>query len=507
MIRILRTAVIFATVAALLSLSGCVSWSSYANPSPGKVTYPQREPSVPQSLRGDRRAEYVYDATLFYISMDYKRLVPIVEEVRVSPEDDALPAKVVARLLQGVDAPGVRPVAPEGTTLLAYEQSQGIATVNVSIDARTLSEQEQLWMFVAITNTLSEFPEITGVNVLTGGQANSVLSLPVGTLVRTWENLATLYTQNVIEQTQFLKTKPSEAPLERSVTLYFASVDGKRIVPELRSVEFQSANLVDGLLRELIKGPAPAAYKRRVLPVQTLGGTLLSQSSDIITTDEGLRIIRVYFNPGILDAMNREGLSVWQLYGALTLTLCRTVPDVDGIAVYIGDARVIRVDAGAGEISFEGRYMTPEDFSPFVGSAVRLYFTGEDGFLTAVDRMMDMKLAFRPRAWIEALIDGPKISDGDVSPVFPEGITEDDVLAVHIDGDAMLINVSSNFYRLCQQLSQQAERNLIYAIVNTLADFPEVKRVRFFVEGEVVESLAGPISLVGPLIKNPGIVH
>ena len=68
------------------------------------------------------------------------------------------------------------------------------------------------------------------------------------------------------------------------------------------------------------------------------------------------------------------------------------------------------------------------------------------------------------------------------------------------------INLSANFYARCQALNAQQERNLIYAMVNTLAELENIGAVRFFVEGKSVETLADTIYLKTALLPDPGIV-
>ena len=43
---------------------------------------------------------------------------------------------------------------------------------------------------------------------------------------------------------------------------------------------------------------------------------------------------------------------------------------------------------------------------------------------------------------------------------------------------------------------------LTYAIVNTLTEFPEIKRVQILVEGKPVTSISGHMDLTEPLTRN-----
>jgi len=79
-------------------------------------------------------------------------------------------------------------------------------------------------------------------------------------------------------------------------------------------------------------------------------------------------------------------------------------------------------------------------------------------------------------------------------------------LGVRLLDNMAFVNLSSNMYRCCQSLTAQQERNLIYAIVNTLTSLKRITAVQFQVEGETVDTLVSEIFLRGPLIRNPGLI-
>ena len=69
-------------------------------------------------------------------------------------------------------------VAPEGTRLLGVEVTGNIATVNFSLEARSAqSDQQLLWLYAAIANTLTELDDVDGVNILINGRQEAILCL------------------------------------------------------------------------------------------------------------------------------------------------------------------------------------------------------------------------------------------------------------------------------------------------------------------------------------------
>ena len=82
----------------------------------------------------------------------------------------------------------------------------------------------------------------------------------------------------------------------------------------------------------------------------------------------------------------------------------------------------------------------------------------------------------------------------------------DDILGIQVAGQTARVNLSANFYRCAQSLDPDAERALIYCMVNTLCAMDSIRAVRFYVEGLAAETLAGTVYLKSPLLPNPGIV-
>lgn len=486
-------------------LSGCMSLSFV--PSGGGtseiVEIPESIEVIPDTLTGDSRADQNYRINLHYISSDQPQLTPVARVVRMTGGDESLAEIVMERLLEPSGSADGLAIAPVGTRLLSIEVAQRIATVNLSIEASEVeSDQRQVWMRAAITNTLTEIDGIDAVNVLIGGMEESVLNMPIGTLRRTDGNLTSLYARYQADEERLLDTSMQDAAhaLEREVTLYFPTHTGDKLLPEVRTVRFEAEGYIETLIKELAKGPTSARHARATLPEAFVFDAALEAAPEIVTTDEGLRLITLSFAERLYEELEKIGVTPEQLYGALTLTLCRFVPEINGLVLRIGGVAVV-----AGEAE-EPDYMTPTSHSGMVNSLARLYFTAEDGKLAPVDRAMDPPRAQNPRGLLEELIAGPQAGDGLVAPVVPEGITGADILGVRVEAELVMINLSSNFYRCCQSLSAVQERNLIYSIVNTLTELNGIRRVRFYVDDDAIDTMVKDIFLRSPLIRNPGLI-
>ena len=104
------------------------------------------------------------------------------------------------------------------------------------------------------------------------------------------------------------------------------------------------------------------------------------------------------------------------------------------------------------------------------------------------------------------LFDEPRLWETDVSRAVPDGLSVDDLLGIRVEDGEATLNLSAAFYAGCQRLNSQQERNLVFALVNTLTEHADVGAVRFQIEGERVDILVHDISLLAPLVRNPGII-
>ena len=89
----------------------------------------------------------------------------------------------------------------------------------------------------------------------------------------------------------------------------------------------------------------------------------------------------------------------------------------------------------------------------------------------------------------------------------PAGITANDIRGISVSDGTATLNMTADFYRLCQLMNEEEERLLVYSIVNTLCELPDIYSVKLLVEGEQIETLAGSIYLSGELLPNPGIIE
>ncbi|MBO4298397.1 MAG: GerMN domain-containing protein, partial [Clostridia bacterium] len=160
-----------------------------------------------------------------------------------------------------------------------------------------------------------------------------------------------------------------------------------------------------------------------------------------------------------------------------------------------------------GEVAVEGGVLTRDLFERTMGQLATIYMTSSDGSLRRLGRAMAAEDAVSPRMVLEKLFADPAAWDEGVVRVIPDGLSVDDLLGVRVADGLATLNFSAAFYAGCQRLTAQQERNLVYALVNTLTERGDVTAVRFQFEGETVPVLVHSISLYGPLVRNPGLIQ
>ncbi|HWP96938.1 MAG TPA: GerMN domain-containing protein [Syntrophomonadaceae bacterium] len=139
---------------------------------------------------------------------------------------------------------------------------------------------------------------------------------------------------------------------------------------------------------------------------------------------------------------------------------------------------------------------SPTPSSTVANIDVKLYFIASGtGKLAEEDRKVE-KTTGMARKVIEELIKGPAVQQH--SAVFPAGTRLQDINIRSTD-QICVVDFSTE---VKQVNSAEQEKMLVYAVVNTLGQFPNVKGVSFMIDGKKVNTLAGHIDLSQPLKPN-----
>ena len=433
-------------------------------------------------------------ATLYFLDAAGERLIPVTREVQVSGGQTLAQAALAALLAgpqEGEDAswPELGNVQAEAWT----EFSGEVATVNLPGRARALTPQMLYAVRLAIAGTLTEFPGVSYVNVLVGGREEGLdlgATLPTGTLSRVQDMDVSAQYRRLIELGQ-------DGGFTRLTTLFFPTKDGEHVLASVRSVAYASTSSIDGMYTLLTELGKPDSWAKDGMPAPM---DYIVEMPEIVRTEESAsRAIELRFSAALGEALKAAGLSRDIYLAMLADTLMDFIPGVEGLLVTIGEERVTALD---GEEPFAQGLATRGDFARFTGSPVTLYAPGEqEGKLIAVRCALAQKAQRSPRERLYGLL----AQEGELRAL-PEGIRETDVLAVRVEGDRVLLNLSGAFADALAAMTPERERMAVYAMVNTLTEDGDVRSVTFFFDGEQVASLAGGLEMRGSFVRNPGMV-
>lgn len=440
---------------------------------------------------------------LYFLSDDAQTLRPVTRVVTAAGGERRAQAALDA-LLEGPQPgeEGCWPELGEARSERLLEISGGIATVDLPARARTLPQETIYAVRLAIANTLTEFSEISYVNVLIGGREEGFDlggTLSVGTLTRVDDLDTGARYRRMDEQRQ------GGGSTTLLTTLFFPSADGQMILPEVRNVTYAQQSPIEylyTLLGELGKGANHALAARQVpAPMD-----YLREMPEIVRTEDGAyRAIEIRFGDGLDAALQEAGLTRGVYLAMLTDTLMGFVPGVEGLKVSIGEEQVTGLAAGetpdGKAIGFAQKLATRGDFAGYTGAPAVLYAMEGDR-LTRVERVLRQASANDPR---ERLLGLMRLTQEGFFAL-PQGLDESDILAVHTGPDVVAVNLSLRFRQSLAQLTPQQERAAVYAMVNTLTEGRAVDRVVFFFAGRQTQSLAGGLEMRGAFLRNPGMV-
>ncbi len=451
---------------------------------------------------GDSAAGSSAHVMLYFLSADGSSLVPVAREIAVpggvSPVRAAL-AALLAGPLEGEE--GAWPDLGLPLVARSLEISGGVAIVDLPARVRTLPQETLYAMRAAIANTLTEFAQVQYVSVLVGGREEGfdlAATLPVGALARSADmNIAAAYDR--MEQ-----MRQSAGAFTQPTVVYLPAVDGKTVLPQVRSVDYAQMTPIEylyTLLEEL--GEPGEGLASAATPAPML---FIDEMPEIVRTEDGAyRAIEIQFEAALDEALAAAGLTRGVYMAMLTHTLMGAVPGVEGLKVHIGEEILTSLlpehtpDGAA--LSFAQTLATRDDFAAYIGAPVTVYAIDRGtGKLAAEQRILPQARQSAPRALLETLI----AMWGDRAATAK--LTGEDILAVAVDGEELAVNLSNAFADALMALPQAEAKAAVYAMVNTLTQGTRSGGVSFYFEGEQLETPLGGLEMRGRFARNPGMV-
>ena len=483
-----------------LALTGCMPMSSRLYTVDASEDLPTAPPQDIAPAVGDVISSREVNVVLRFPAADQQELVGVEKTLTVEA-GQTLSYRLAQALLEGPGETDARPAAPEGVTLESVRVSDDVAIVDLSIDARSVATDREAYLLRAsLVNTLSGVGGVRWVDVLVAGRVETALKLPPGAGEASANTLYAQWTQAQAEDDMSVDVN---SRVQRQALLYYPTKDGRFIVPVAQSITVAGQDALWALISAVSAGDTP---DRALDPILPAANRNVITDAQIVTLPDGRQVARISFDSNLNAMLERSHFSPWQVYGALTCTFTGFLQELDGVQVYVGNGQLALLDSPEGPIVPEDGILTREMFERMIGCLRPIYMTVSDGQLRRLSRAMSLQDSLSPRRLLEPLFAEPEDWEADVYRTIPDGLSIDDLIGVRITGGEAVLNFSSAFYAGCQRLNEQQERNLVYALVNTLTDDGSVNSVRIQIEGETVPCLVRSISLTEPLLRNPGLI-
>lgn len=496
-------------LACALGLTGCTSVEMGAAPA---ATLPPAESRFP-APSGDDRLTYTAKVPLYLPSLDGQRL--LTQYITLPLSHSQHNADVIVRALLGHTATRETQSLGNGVSLGLFssrpvEISSGICTVNLAATALQLSQQELYNACAAITATLCEMDGVQYVNFLVADQAvgmDITGNLPLGSqTARPGEELTALWEQMEARRAP-LGENPANTPVTAVATLYFPLAGGSGIACETRTLTFAGqspAQLAEGLIAALSGG---AQYLSGASPMPDVTA-LMSAPPQITELDDGGRMLSLYFHTGLEASLRQAGVDMPSFISGLVYTLSGFIPSVSSMRMYIGDTPLTSLYSAAhGNLIFQSGLMLRQQFAPYLMDQVTLCFSSGSK-LKEVTRALPFQQTHSLRALLIELMKGPTRQELDMGyePVLPDGLDEEDILGLSLEGDTLLINLSGRCAELIRTQAASWEQIVCYGMVNTLGQAAGAARVRFFFDGQMLEELGGTLYWAGEFLVNPSLI-
>ena len=502
-------------LALCLLLSGCTGAAPIKDASAPTLPPVEQRFTAPE---GDNPQDYAQTVLLCLPGAADGQLIMLPERILLPP--DRHPGEATLSKLFAYSGDERAEPLPGGIQLQLFpenglEISGDVATVNLSDNAQLLSPQDLYSLSRAIANTLTQWKDLRYVNILIAGLQAGIdtqRSIPLGSLQTTRNEDAPALWDSLFARSKL--ESPENQRFSSLCTLYFPAAMGRGILAEARTVSFPGQTrqqMVSSLLAALSAG----SQTHSQLPVVPDLPALLSVPPEVHTASDGNIWVSLDFLAIANETFITAGIPRSIMLASLCYTLTTFVPGISGVSIRIGNEQIEAIVPsgiyqGAGEqIRFSDGILRRSDFGSFLLTDCTLYFAGSSGSLIRLHRPVPHKLAYSKRYLLGQLMLGPQNYDSfqGTAPIFPASVSDKDLLGIAKEGDTALVNFSQALVDACQGFSPTQERQLIYAMVNTLLQDGDLKRVRFYIQGQQPQTLAGSLYLPGDFLMNVDIVQ
>lgn len=457
---------------------------------------------------GDASLEYTQTATLYLPSHDGISLSTVETEVSYSPTRPK--AETLVRSLLSQSSSKSATALGGNVRLSLYgtnpvEVSRDTATVHLSASALQLDRNMLYLACQAITNTLTQLPELSYVNFLVVNKPVGIdisNTLPMGALeYNAAQDLGAVYEQ-LLSRRVGSDAKAENTPFSANVTLYFPLSATEGMVSDVRPMSFENqvfGDMVVAILRELAGGPEDESILSPSLPL--LADLLISAPVLRDSEGAGSSVLCLDFAHNLVDMLEAYGISRRQCAASLCYTLTTFFPNVSGVSISINGSPLEEEIQGEDETESTESIHLRSAFADRLYDYCKLYFVSPNGnTLTGSLRPIPYHQVTHPRTLLRELSRGPQPYDSQpqLLPVIEDyDFIDTSILGFSLSDNTLLANFAPSFENIGKKLSGQAERLLAYSLVNTLCMDDHIKSVCFFQSGSQFDGFTGEIYWAG----------
>ena len=478
-------------------LTGCTTTA----PSMPAPALPAGDPG-PEAPIGDAGVQREAIVPLHLPSLDGQTLLTFYESLTL-PQDRHPAETILTALLAHPGNSRVRPVGGSVQLSLSganpVEISGSVCTVNLSASALQLTMQDLYTAALCIASTLCELDDVRYVNLLIAGTPVAMDvggHLPLGALSgSTGAELPVQWEQFSARRTPAGEL-PAHTPLTATATLYFPLRDGSGIVAEPRRISFPGQHPQQQVVALLSALSTGAQLLENTADLPDLNALLLF-TPEITQLDSGGRRATLHFTADVKERLLAANCDPSAVFAAITTTLTTFVPSLQQVCILVGDGALTSLYSDQlGSLLFPGGLMNRSTFAHALMGQTTVYFPAEHG-LAARTLSLPYRSAASPRTLLLTLA-SPKVG------ALPPGLTDADILGLALQDNTLLVNLSARYAEVIRASSSD-QRLAAYAVVNTLCEMLNVRRVRFYFGGAQVESLGSDLCWDGEFLYNPAL--
>lgn len=275
-----------------------------------------------------------------------------------------------------------------------------------------------------------------------------------------------------------------------SYQIYYLDDEGTGLTPEEIIYQGGSQDIVSVLTELLERLSAEDAGNRYKPPI-----SVNMEVNDFQLKENQLSL---YFTASY---QNTNGIDEVLARAAIVKTLCQ-VEGVDYIEFFVEDQPLMIQGEAVGLMSADSFILDLGDEQAEQSKQVTLYFADEGGQrLRSLSAQVTYNAA-RPLAQmlVQKLIDGPSsIPEADTSHIIA-ALPSDTVLnSTTIRNNICYVDLSREFTRMLSNVSSDV---IIYSVVNTLCELPNVNRVQFLIDGRPQDTYGETMNFYLPFERN-----